>query len=851
MAEPTGLFSGSVPTKPKVALFGDSISSAVGYGQDSQPDTQFGGSVSDILSKQLGTPVANMSMGGVTTKDALTGSAIPYAGQNLAIPYGNFQQYLQTEKPNVVLLRFGAADAIRLNDPKQTLANLQQMVTMAKEAGAKPILIGVSPFAKGGDSRAGNINAGSIDPYIGAADEINKGIQQLAEQNGLNFVDMQKLEVPKGALLDGVHPTAEFGKQMAEYIGNAVTSALPEFGGSAEQFKAFSQSEPSKAVAAANAVKTGAQQNMAVPSTEFELSPAARQALTQGGLEGIRPSRVKTEMIGDDLQTYEKIGETGDDWSGKQITYQVYDAYGNPAGTTTVNASQGIQGALEAAAPLIAMGLTAGGAGGLLGSTLTGGALTGTGASALGNALISGAAGALTGQDPLKAALLAAGGTYAGSLFGGAEAATPSTLTDAQFIADDAARLAAQGISADQITDILRASGVNATAAIGAADAATSGLSVDQIANEITLGNRGLFTDTSATTAASPTTVSTDTSGLQTVTTTGAAPVVNAGGLLGGLTAAVPSAVTSQPNLTATDLGPLADQQVIVTGSQQPNTFEDALAAAVSGATNVASGATTADQVVTVPGTANTNTTADNLAAAIVSTLNPAAAASTANQVVEVLGTKNTATTNDNLAAAIAATVNPAAAVSTANQVVEVPGTKNTATTNDNLAAAIAATVNPAAVTTGATTTVNPADQVVEVTQTKPKQTIGDVAAAINAGTLYGPGMTGTQTSVYDKVLEKTDSKTAADTAATLAGSLSLSDILKALTSLSSLGLLSGGGGGGGGTAVTPMAPTTPVPVGNADYYKAIQQYYNTYMPQTPRDVATPLQQWYEGKFGG
>jgi hypothetical protein len=46
-------------------------------------------------------------------------------------------------------------------------------------------------------------------------------------------------------------------------------------------------------------------------------------------------------------------------------------------------------------------------------------------------------------------------------------------------------------------------------------------------------------------------------------------------------------------------------------------------------------------------------------------------------------------------------------------------------------------------------------------------------------------------------------------------------------------------------------APTTPVPVGNADYYKAIQQYYNTYMPAAPRDVATPLQQWYEGKFGG
>jgi lysophospholipase L1-like esterase len=775
MAASNGLFSGSVPTKPKVALFGDSISSAVGYGQDSQPDTQFGGSVSDILSKQLGTSVANLAAGGITTKDALTGSPIPYMGKDYPIPYGNFQQYLQTEKPNVVLLRFGAADAIRLNDPKQTLANLQQMVTMAKEAGAKPILIGVSPFAKGGDSRAGNINAGSIDPYIGAADEINRGIQQLAEQNGLNFVDMQKLEVPEGALLDGVHPTAEFGKQMAEYIGNAVTSALPEFGGSAEQFKAFSQSEPSKALAAANAVKTGAQQNMAVPSTEFEFSPAARQALTQGGLEGIRPSRVKTEMIGDDLQTYEKLSKTGGDWSGKQITYQVLDAYGNPAGTTTVS-DQGIQGALEAAAPLIAMGLTAGGAGGLLGGALTGGSLTGTAASALGNALISGGAGALTGQDPLKAALLAAGGTYAGGLFGGGADAT--TITDAQAIAEEANWLAAQGMDAAQIEEILKAHGVNTSTAALTADSAASGMSTDLIANDIALGNRSLFTDPSK--VVTPSSVTTGPEGLQTATITNAAPVVNAGGLLGGLAAAVPSAVTTQPNLTTADLGPLADQQVTVTGTQQPTTLDNALAAIVPALVSAPTSVTTpADQVIDVTGTAKPNTT------------------------------------------------------------------------NDNLAATLAATVNPTAVTTGATTTVNPADQVVEVTGTaKPQQNIGDVAAAINAGTLYGPGMTGTQTSVYDKVLETTDSKTAADTAATLAGSLSLSDILKALTSLSSLGLLSGGGGGGG-TAATPMAPTTPVPVGNADYYKAIQQYYNTYMPQTPRDVATPLQQWYEGKFGG
>lgn len=55
-----------------------------------------------------------------------------------------------------------------------------------------------------------------------------------------------------------------------------------------------------------------------------------------------------------------------------------------------------------------------------------------------------------------------------------------------------------------------------------------------------------------------------------------------------------------------------------------------------------------------------------------------------------------------------------------------------------------------------------------------------------------------------------------------------------------------GGGGGGGGGGV----PTQGVPIGNQDYYNAIQQYYNAYMPAAPRDVATPLQNWYDNKYG-
>lgn len=678
------------------------------------------------------------------------------------------------------------------------------------------------------------------------------------------------------------------------------------------------------------------------PTTQQQANkvPTTEEILAQGGGNPVEINGTLYQPIFDSTgqgETFEqgpltqilayKQGETD---PGK--AYKTYSPTMQEVGTGQFKEVGGFGDLLKTAAqdlaPIAAMALTAGGAGGLLGSALTGGALTGTGASALGNALIAGGSGALTGQDPLKAALLAAGGTYAGGLFGGgAEAATPSTLTDAQFIAADAAQLAGQGLGIDQIEQVLKASGVSTSVAAVAADAATSGLSTDQIAKDITLGNRSLFTDTAATVPATPTTVSTDAGGLQTVTTTGTTPVVNVGGLLGGLAtaagtpevnAAVPSAVTPPADMASTQLPPV-DQQVTVVGDKPavtlddilaavvsnvgttvspdaavspapkivpetlvtppnqvietvgtkapPSTLEDAIAAIVNPVVNAPSVApsTPADQVIEITGAKNTPDYRDNLEATLAAIVNPPGLVNAPvtpttppDQVIDVTGTKNTPNYMDNLVATLATIVNPpvvpsatVAPVTPPDQVIDVTGTKATPSTTDPLADAIAAVVNPPVVPSTPVAPVTPPNQVVDVTGTKagPSNTIGNVAAAINAGTQYGPGMTGTQTTVYDKVLDTTGSKPAADVAATAAGALTLTDILKALTGLSSAGLLGGGGGGGGGQMFT--APTTPVPVGNADYYKAIQQYYNTYMPAAPRDVATPLQQWYEGKFGG
>ena len=78
---------------------------------------------------------------------------------------------------------------------------------------------------------------------------------------------------------------------------------------------------------------------------------------------------------------------------------------------------------------------------------------------------------------------------------------------------------------------------------------------------------------------------------------------------------------------------------------------------------------------------------------------------------------------------------------------------------------------------------------------------------------------------------------------------ITVSDLLKIFTALTTLGAGAAAGSRNRGN-VPFVAPTQGVPQPSSDYYNAIQQYYNAYLPSTPRDVATPLQQWYESKFG-
>ena len=91
-------------------------------------------------------------------------------------------------------------------------------------------------------------------------------------------------------------------------------------------------------------------------------------------------------------------------------------------------------------------------------------------------------------------------------------------------------------------------------------------------------------------------------------------------------------------------------------------------------------------------------------------------------------------------------------------------------------------------------------------------------------------------------------------TTTTDTNNINLADLLRLLTLFGGLGGMMGSGTTTGtGTISTPPSDTmlgTTTPQFGPDYYAAVQRYYNAYMPETPRNVATPLQQWYENKFG-
>ena len=199
-------------------------------------------------------------------------------------------------------------------------------------------------------------------------------------------------------------------------------------------------------------------------------------------------------------------------------------------------------------------------------------------------------------------------------------------------------------------------------------------------------------------------------------------------------------------------------------------------------------------------------------------------------------------TTQDLLAGLAPAITSTLPTVTGGTQSVEVPGSRTT--TTENIISSIVPALTTATIPAAAQAVTQPTGtQQVEVTTQRDQPLLPYIAPPVIAAIPALPPALTTELPKPTQPTQKADEKSL----------FKPSDILKLI------GLLGGAGAGaalsqaGTGTVSTPPSDTligTTTPQFGPDYYAAVQRYYNAYMPETPRNVATPLQQWYENKFG-
>ena len=190
---------------------------ACGGGADNTANSTaaiFGDSITEYtdsaLSTTLKVPVANLATSGETTTNAISGTKT-FGGYSLK--YSTFEQEIR--KPySVIYLRYGMAEAVHAYHNRTTphifKSNLEYMVDLVKQQNKIPVIVGVSY---------------SFNQYEDTAILLNGIAWMVAQQTGTQFVNVRNIKAQAQDVPDGIHPTAEYGQKMIEYIA-AETSHL-------------------------------------------------------------------------------------------------------------------------------------------------------------------------------------------------------------------------------------------------------------------------------------------------------------------------------------------------------------------------------------------------------------------------------------------------------------------------------------------------------------------------------------------------------------------------------------------------------------------------------------------------
>ncbi len=487
-----------------------------------------------------------------------------------------------------------------------------------------------------------------------------------------------------------------------------------------------------------------------------------------------------------------------------QAVYETRVDPNNPANWTIVNpktgevidsgtfAGGGDRGLLAAAAPVLGLAASTVGLPGITG--LLGGLTGATGSTLAGltGATIAGGTSALAGgntQDILKSALLGGGAAFGGNLLSNMD--VPVDFSN---------------MTQDQINDALDINFRN--------DLSRAGLTDAQIKSYLA-NPSGVYDATqAATTQTTPVAVSTPVTEGGAVNVTGATtqPITSN---VAGLLSSVPSAGTV--SVTGTAAPQQIDQSVL-------NLINSQIAANAGNASNLAN-----VQVTGNKGLMSGDTTANT----ILSTLAGLPTTTATTTPTQTITGQKPATTQE-IVNAITSTlpnVTQAQAATVAEQII----TSGKPVTTQEVINAITASLP--AVTTPTTTTSTVPTQT--ITAQKPSSIVDNITAATIPLIQPSTPLTPTPvTSEQTNPLGLTD----AQIANLLKAGIGLFGTVGAASALT--------GGGGVGTINPSGLPTQTPPMYNEDYFTKVQQNYNQLLPAVPRDVATPLRDWYTSQYG-
>ena len=779
-------------------------------------------SLNDTLGSQLteatGQASSNYAVGGATTADTLKQLDTYLAGGGQFDP--NATVYLQT----------GGVDFLQGVDKGTIKDNITQIVQTLGNQGVNVVLTG-SPYAKSIDDVINNNFDPKVDQLFTDIAKENKNVALVGNQGEI----LQN----KALLVDALHTNAEgtaiYNQSVIDALSqfkNEVPSSTPQAIAQVYQSNTVPVTPPVIAQAAASPVVA---QSLATQSVDTLIKAGNLNPTQIAAATGVPVGEIITQAAA--LAPFQGSTRLGDTYVSPNYSYsqsgeetivgglesigtskvsseqgsrtELYSPSGELASVGTYDKGPSFFGGLAEAFndPFVQAAILGLGGGGFLGSQL---GLTGSAAQAVGTGVFKGGtalAGGASLEDSLKTGLLSGGLVYGGNALNNylttGSTADPG-ITERQFAAADAKQLADQGLSPAQIKDTLTAGGYN-------------DITVERAVASITPP-----ASTAATTA---TTVPATTAATDSVNITGTAtPSINTSGLLGSLVTTPPVAVSTP----VTDGG-----TVKVTGTSTPQQVDASTLALLNN--QIASNVTKPANLATVNVTGQAPATKQELINAITSTLPSVTTAQAATVAEQVITSGRPVTTQEvinAITAALPAVIAPSVTTPAAvDPRVTVTAPRPTTTTQD-LVSAITATL-PAAITPTVPTTALPT-----TTITAPRPVV--TPEAINTITAALPTVTPAPTTPTDPNKKNEFGLTDAQLLALLQGGLGL---LGGLGGASLLGV------GGTPTGVGGI-PRQGIPMYNSDYFTKVQQNYNRILPAVPRDVASPLRDWYTSQYG-